>query len=382
MSQELTLFDYAKLPAESAELCRIVEIRIKTRTGMTIVENGQDLIKVKEALGHGEFGKWLASWFPMSESTAQKWMNVAREYKDKSVLSTVLGSKALCMLAAPSTPEPVRQEIERRAVEGGDTSVAEIARLKAEHKAQLDAKTKEAADSKAAADRAARDLAALEAKSKEKADAASRREANLISERNEIKQRLEEARADKARAIADKDEEKRVAAERAEKAAEEAWQEADEKYETIVNRLTREAKEAKEAAGKAVTEAEETAKALAEAKINEMMAQKQGELKRLQADSDRAASRATAAYEAEQRAKKSLEDYQKAKVELVSNDREIAQMVAFNASVLEFIGEKMAELSQFETDAPSDTYAKFSKSAQFCEQFAAALRAFIAPRIA
>jgi len=43
---------------------------------------------------------------------------VAREYKDKSVLSTVLGSKALCMLAAPSTPNDVRAEVERRAIEG------------------------------------------------------------------------------------------------------------------------------------------------------------------------------------------------------------------------------------------------------------------------
>ena len=134
----MTLFDYAGLPAESAELCRIVEIRIKTRTGMTIVENGQDLIKVKEALGHGKFGEWLESWFPLDKRTAQKWMGIAERYAGKSEVTSLLGVEALGALAAPSTPEPVRQEIERRAVEGGDTSVAEIARLKAEHKAEAD----------------------------------------------------------------------------------------------------------------------------------------------------------------------------------------------------------------------------------------------------
>ncbi len=137
-SLELTLFDYAGLPAESAELCRIVEIRIKTRTGMTIVENGQDLIKVKEALEHGKFGELLESWFPLHERTARRWMEAAERYSGKSDIMSVLGATALTMLAAPSTPEPVRQEIERRAVEGGDTSVAEIARLKAEHKAEAE----------------------------------------------------------------------------------------------------------------------------------------------------------------------------------------------------------------------------------------------------
>ena len=379
MSQELT----SDVRLESC--ARRIEAGART-TIEGIMIAGEALAEAKELCGNdnNKFGAWRESRLPwLKPGTALNFRRVwDRFHNNCGTILEHVAPTALYMLAAPETPLDVITQVEAKAAAGEDVSVSEIARLKAEHKAQLDAKTKEATDSKAAADRAARDLAALEAKSKEKADAASRREANLISERNETKQRLEEARADKARAIADKDEAKRVAAEQAEKAAEDAWQEADEKYETIVNRLTREAKEAKEAAEKAGTEAEETAKALAEAKINEMMAQKQGELKRLQADSDRAASRATAAYEAEQRAKKSLEDYQKAKVVLVSNDREIAQMVAFNASVLEFIGEKMAELSQFETDAPSDTYAKFSKSAQFCEQFASALRAFIAPRIA
>ncbi len=57
----------------------------------------------------------------------------------KTEVTSVLGSEALGALSAPSTPAPVRQEIERRAIEGGDTSVAEIARLKADRHGEMQA---------------------------------------------------------------------------------------------------------------------------------------------------------------------------------------------------------------------------------------------------
>ncbi len=78
-------------------------------------------------IGHGKFGDWLASWFPLSESTARKWMKIAENYGGNLAVTANLGTEALDALCSTSTPEPVRTEIERRAVDGGDTSVAEIA---------------------------------------------------------------------------------------------------------------------------------------------------------------------------------------------------------------------------------------------------------------
>ena len=91
----MTSFDYAILPMEDVEYCRQVELRIKTRTGMTILENGLDLIAMKTRIGHGQFREWLASWFPKSEETARKWMLIAERYKDKTVVTTVLGSEVM-----------------------------------------------------------------------------------------------------------------------------------------------------------------------------------------------------------------------------------------------------------------------------------------------
>ena len=103
---------------------------------MTIVENGQDLIKVKEALGHGKFMDWLASWFPKSDRVARRWMQIAENYGGKLAVTANLGTEALDALCSASTPDEVRTEVERRAVEGETVSVAEITRLKAEHKAE------------------------------------------------------------------------------------------------------------------------------------------------------------------------------------------------------------------------------------------------------
>lgn len=80
-------FNYAALPTPQAELAQQVEVRIKARTAHCIVENGLDLITVKQALGHGQFETWLESWFPFAPRTAREWMSAAREYADKTALS-------------------------------------------------------------------------------------------------------------------------------------------------------------------------------------------------------------------------------------------------------------------------------------------------------
>lgn len=89
-----------------------IRSRLK-RTGEDIIAIGQDLIDAKEDLGHGQFLPWLKAEFDMSEWSAQKFMQVTTKFggSDKSVNFTDLGASVLYLLASPSTPETVTQEV-------------------------------------------------------------------------------------------------------------------------------------------------------------------------------------------------------------------------------------------------------------------------------
>ena len=63
---------YQSLAPEHAALAMRAEERIKARTVVTVIENGRDLLEVKNALGHGSFTQWLAQTFPFTERTAQR----------------------------------------------------------------------------------------------------------------------------------------------------------------------------------------------------------------------------------------------------------------------------------------------------------------------
>lgn len=78
----------------------------------------RDLLEVRNALGHGHFTRWLGQVFPFTDRTARLWMNAAEQYGGKTEIISVLNDTVLLMLAAPSTPEEVRQEIEGRAAAG------------------------------------------------------------------------------------------------------------------------------------------------------------------------------------------------------------------------------------------------------------------------
>jgi hypothetical protein len=72
------------------------------------------LNRQKEALPHRMFLPWIESEFGMSERPARKMMNVATTFAAKSAPYADLTLQAIYELAAPSTPEEVRTEVERR----------------------------------------------------------------------------------------------------------------------------------------------------------------------------------------------------------------------------------------------------------------------------
>lgn len=74
------------------------------RTAEDIIAIGQDLIEVKERLGHGKFLPWLRSEFEMDQKTAWRFMEVARRFGDKiGNLPNLRPSALYELLSAPET---------------------------------------------------------------------------------------------------------------------------------------------------------------------------------------------------------------------------------------------------------------------------------------
>lgn len=266
---------------------------------------------------------------------------------------------------------------------------------------EADRREKAAAE-KAAADaraKAEKEMAAAKALLAEKDTlirASTANERRIMDERDAAQKQVEsariavaEAKADKARALADKDEAKSKAAELAEKAAEEAWQEADEKYETIVNRLTREAREAKEAVSVAEANSKKAAEEMAAAMAEKAIQSKKKEFDELERMSKAAQENSKRAYAAEQLAKERLAGYEefiKKHNEEMSKwqrgEAETAEQVRIALALAEAVGKSMSDLMMLD-HAPQDAATgKFQRASQMCRQMADAIDQFLAPRIA
>ena len=112
---------------------------IKQRVTEDFMELGQRLCEAKELLPHGEWLPWLEERVQFSERTAQKFMQLAREYESNPKLASDLGSeKAFALLALPM------EEREQIAAEGitvngktkapADLTTREVKQIVAERK--------------------------------------------------------------------------------------------------------------------------------------------------------------------------------------------------------------------------------------------------------
>src|SRR4051812_1213845 len=77
-------FDYSLVPADVADRVRSTAEQIRQKVKRTvediIIEVGRELLAVKEALPHGQFGRWLRAEFGWSERMAQNFMGVAERF--------------------------------------------------------------------------------------------------------------------------------------------------------------------------------------------------------------------------------------------------------------------------------------------------------------
>jgi len=121
-------------PGPEAQLAELAgDIRELTKvSAQSILLIGEKLCRAKELLEHGKWGKWLEQEFAWSESAALKMMQVYQRFgqgKSVTVTDLAIDAKALYLLAAPSTPDPVVEEILGRARNGEQITHATVRQI-------------------------------------------------------------------------------------------------------------------------------------------------------------------------------------------------------------------------------------------------------------
>lgn len=122
-------FDYTTLSPKTRILVQQHANGIKSlmrRTAQDVINIGQKLLEVKEQLGHGHFEAWLRAEFNWGQWTARKFMQVTRQFKSVNFTDLSIDASALYLLAAPSTPEAVRQQALERAGQGEAITHAKV----------------------------------------------------------------------------------------------------------------------------------------------------------------------------------------------------------------------------------------------------------------
>ena len=97
----------------------------KKQVEQSFIEIGKLLIEAKSQVSHGEWGIWLQEKVDFSETTARRFMRLAKEYPNQSAMTDLGFTKALMLLAIPSDE---REEFmaETHDVNGVEKSVGEM----------------------------------------------------------------------------------------------------------------------------------------------------------------------------------------------------------------------------------------------------------------
>jgi hypothetical protein len=130
-------FNYDLLEAKIAEQARSTAERIRGRLRKTLedlIEVGSDLLEVKEALPHGQFGAWLKAEFGWSERMAQNFMSVAERFKSAKFAELPIQPSAAYLLAAPAVPDEARQVAIEKAEAGEEITFTTAKEIVAEAK--------------------------------------------------------------------------------------------------------------------------------------------------------------------------------------------------------------------------------------------------------
>ena len=114
-------FDYNQLEPAVAETARTSARQIQSEFQAqqnAIFAIGEELRRAKEAIGHRQFGAWIAAEFGMTERTAERYMRVAVVFAGKSDTVSVLQPSTLYLISARSTPADVVEHVVERLTAG------------------------------------------------------------------------------------------------------------------------------------------------------------------------------------------------------------------------------------------------------------------------
>jgi len=129
-------FNYDLLETKVAQEIRTSADRIREKVKKTledIIDVGNDLVAVKEALPHGQFGLWLRAEFGWTERTARNFMAVAEGFgKTETISDLTIQPTAAYLLAAPSAPDEARETAIERAEAGEQITTAVAKEILAE----------------------------------------------------------------------------------------------------------------------------------------------------------------------------------------------------------------------------------------------------------
>lgn len=129
MSEELMM----SAAGEERSITTITDeiIFYKSVGGQAVIEIGKRLAEAKAQLKHGEWLPWLSEKVEFSETSAQRFMQLAREYGNTSLVGDLGTSKALALLALPAS-ERENFASEKHLINGEEKSVAEMSKRELE----------------------------------------------------------------------------------------------------------------------------------------------------------------------------------------------------------------------------------------------------------
>lgn len=133
----VTGFDYTAVAAGVRKDLQQFAADIKTmtkRAARDVLDTGKLLLAAKEMLPHGQFQDWVEIEFGMEKHTAERFMNVARQFKSNNLSLLNYATSALYALSAPSVPEEARQEAQALAETGATVTHATAKQIIASHK--------------------------------------------------------------------------------------------------------------------------------------------------------------------------------------------------------------------------------------------------------
>lgn len=132
MPQSPAAFSYEALRIEQATALQQSAERIRNwgrKQNEAIVEIGKELKAAKETLPHGQFTRWIMAEFGMTDRTALNYMHLAEWTEDKPEIISGLQPTAIYLLAAPSTPDPAKEEIVSRIQSGEIVRADDVKRV-------------------------------------------------------------------------------------------------------------------------------------------------------------------------------------------------------------------------------------------------------------